>query len=261
MENSTIHFIPIIPEILSGITLICCFSSVLGAAKYFGKSGLYAYSLIATIAANIQVLKLTQYSFFTEPVALGTILFSTTFAVDNILAEYYGAEIAKKGLYISFWGYLFFVIVMQIAVLHPKVNPHDCTNLEAELRAVFSPALSIFIASLLAYFAGQRTDIFVYSWLKKISMKHHKNSKKQMTLRSMISMSISAFVDNCIFSFFAWMVFAKNPISLHQLWNTYIIITYFLRLMIAALCVPLVHLAGKCIMKNPEDNRSHVQEL
>lgn len=260
MENSTTHFIhllsalPAVPEVLSFFTLIFCFVSVLAAAKFFGRSGLYAYSLIATIASNIQVLKLTQYSFVAEPIALGTVLFSTTFAVDNILTEYYRTEAAKKGLYISFFGYLFFVIVMQIAVLHPQVSPTDCTNLHRELEEIFSPALSIFVSSLLAYFAGQRTDIFVYSSLKKVVMRYHKNSQKYMAARSMISMGISSFVDNCVFSFFAWIVFAKNPISLEQLWSTYIFVTYILRLTIAALCVPLVHLAGRFISTDSEKN-------
>lgn len=218
---------------------------------------MYAYSLIATIASNIQVLKLTQYSYIAEPVALGTVLFSTTFAVDNILTEYYGTGAAKKGLRISFFGYLFFVIVMQLAVLHPQVSASGCTNLYAELEAIFSPAFSIFVASLLAYFTGQRTDIFVYSSLKKIATRRHKNSQKYMAARSMVSMAVSSFVDNCVFSFFAWIVFAKNPISLAQLWNTYIFITYILRLTIAALCVPLVHLAGRFIAKNPEDCCDH----
>lgn len=269
MENSTIHFIHVIPEILDCVTLLVCFAFILGAVNFLGKSGLYAYSLSATIAANIQVLKLTQYSYIADPVALGTVLFSTTFAVDNILTEYYGVNAAKKGVYISFFCYLFFVIVMQIAVFHPHISVSDYMNLDAELAAIFSPSISIFVASLLAYFVGQRTDIFVYSNLKKLSLRSSKNSifgskslsansQKHLAFRSMISMAISAFVDNCVFSFLAWIVFAKNPISLSQLWNTYIFVTYFIRLTIAALCVPLVHLAGRFIAKNPVGNQKNV---
>jgi uncharacterized PurR-regulated membrane protein YhhQ (DUF165 family) len=57
-------------------------------------------------------------------------------------------------------------------------------------------------------------------------------------------MAISTFVDNCVFSILAWIVFADNPISLSSLWNTYIFITYGVRLIIAVLCVPLVRLSG-----------------
>ena len=229
------------PELLSLLTLAICFVTMLCATKFFGKCGLYAYSAIVSIAANIQVLKLTQYSLVSNPVALGTVLFSTTFAVDNILTEYYGKESAKKGLYISFFGYMFFVIVMQITVLHPAVVASNCVNLHSELEKVFSMAPYIFVSSLIAYFSGQRTDIFIYSMLKEIF------GAKYLTARSMISMAISAFVDNFVFSFFAWIVFAENPISLSLLWKTYIFTTYMIRLVIAALCVPLVELAGKFI--------------
>lgn len=243
MTDEIFYFIP---ELLSFLTLLVCITTILLATKFFGRYGLYAYSAIVTITSNIQVLKLTQYSLISNPIALGTVLFSTTFAVDNILTEYYGEKAAKKGLYISFFGYMFFVIVMQIAVWHPAVINSECVNLHSELEKIFSPVFYLFISSLIAYFVGQRTDIFVYSLLKKIS------HGKFIALRSMISMAISAFVDNFVFSFFAWIIFAKNPISLTLLWKTYIFITYMIRLVIAALCVPLVKLAGKFISKESD---------
>ena len=238
IANTSFHFLP---EFLSIFTLAVSFVTILCATKFLGKYGLYIYSVIVTITSNIQVLKLTQYSLISNPVALGTVLFSTTFAVDNILTEYYGAKAAKKGLYISFFGYMFFVIVMQIAVLHPIVINTECVNLHLELEKIFSPVFYLFISSLIAYFSGQYTDIFIYSILKKFF------SGKFLAIRSMISMAVSAFVDNFVFSFFAWIVFAENPISLSLLWETYIFITYMIRLVIAALCVPLVKLAGKFI--------------
>lgn len=245
MENSIFYFLP---ELLSVLTFLCCVISILFAAKFFGKYGLYVYSAIVTITANIQVLKLTKYTCLSDPIALGTVLFSTTFAVDNILVEYYGTKSARRGLYLSFCGYLFFVIVMQIAVLHPIVLQNDCVNMHAELEAIFSPSFYIFISSLLAYFAGQCSDIFIYSSLKKLMQKGMATVfDKHIELRSIISMAISTFVDNFVFSLFAWIVFAEHPISLSQLWKTYIFIAYILRLMIAAMCVPLVRSAGKFI--------------
>ena len=61
----------------------------------FGEIGLYIYSAIAIIVANIQVLKLVKFSFFSEPIALGTVLFASTFLCTDILAEYYGAKKAR----------------------------------------------------------------------------------------------------------------------------------------------------------------------
>lgn len=238
MASLSFHFLP---ECLSILTLLFCFISIISALKFFGKAGLYVYSTIAAIASNIQVLKITQYSFVTDPVALGTVLFSTTFAVDNILTEYYGTKVAKKNLYISFFGYLFFVVIMQIAILHPQVHDTHCVNLHLELMKIFSPSFYIFMSSLIAFFVGQYTDILVFSQLKKVY------KEKWLIGRSAFSMAIASFADNFVFSFLAWIVFAENPVSMAVLWKTYIFIAYLLRLIIAVMCLPLVKSAGKFV--------------
>lgn len=220
-------------DLLSLTTLFVCFSTIIILARFFGKNGLFAYSAVAIIIANTQVLKLTKYSFFDHAVALGTVVFATTFVVDNIMIEYFGSKNAKKSVWLSFTVYLFFVISMKLAISHPVVQSGECCDLSGELSAVFSPGFVLFISSILAYFAGQFCDIFVFSLLKKI---------KRLTLKSLISMSISTFVDNAVFSVFAWIIFATHPISWNELWNTYIINIYILRLIVVLTCIPLIKL-------------------
>ena len=57
---------------------------------------MYIYTVIAVIGANIQVLKIVDFPFFSNPIALGTILFASTFLTTDILTEYYGSKFAKK---------------------------------------------------------------------------------------------------------------------------------------------------------------------
>lgn len=216
---------------LSLATLFVCFSIIVVLAKFFGRSGLFAYSSVAMIVANIQVLKLTKYSFFNHEVALGTVVFATTFVVDNIMIEYFGAKNAKKSVWLSFVIYLFFVVSMKLAIMHPVVQNGECCDLSRELTAIFSPGFVLFMSSVLAYFAGQFCDIFVFVLLKKV---------KQLVVKSFISMSISTFVDNAVFSIFAWIIFASSPISWNELWNTYIINLYVLRLVVVLACIPLI---------------------
>ncbi|GHU11293.1 transporter [Alphaproteobacteria bacterium] len=225
-------------ELLSLSTLVVCFISILIAVRFFGREGLYAYSTVAVIISNIQVLKLTKYTLIDDPVALGTVVFSTTFAVDNILNEYFGENSAKKGVWISFFGYLLFVVAMKIALLHPEISSSECVNMHNEMKMLFSPTIVLFVSSLLSFVVSQFADIFIFSTLKKI----FKN--RSVSCRSLISMALSTFVDNCVFSLLAWVVLAENPISLSSLWTTYIFVTYFIRLIVAALCVPLVRLSG-----------------
>jgi uncharacterized integral membrane protein (TIGR00697 family) len=239
-------------EVLSLSTLLVCCTAILLLLRFFGKDGLYVYSVVAVIASNIQVLKLTQYSFSSYPIALGTVLFSTTFAVDNILNEHFGKDIAKKCIWISFSAYLFFVIVMTIAVLHPVVLHSECVNLHLEIKNLFSPTFTIFISSLISYLVSQHTDVFIFSSLKKVFR------GKYVSRRAMISMTISTFIDNCVFSVLAWIVFADQPISMASLWSTYIFVTYIIRLVIAALCVPLVQLSGNFIKEQHNEKKCNV---
>ena len=47
--------------------------------RLFGYVGIFIYSSLAVIAGNIQVLKTVDFFYSPEPVALGTILFASTF--------------------------------------------------------------------------------------------------------------------------------------------------------------------------------------
>jgi uncharacterized integral membrane protein (TIGR00697 family) len=209
--------------------------------KFFGKNGLFAYASVAAIASNIQVLKLTKYSAIDHPIALGTVLFSTIFAVDNILTEYFGAPTARKCVWISFTSYLFFTLVMKIAILHPAVESWECINLHMELGKIFSPCFVFFVSSLVSYVVSQQMEIYIFSSLKKLTKGQY------VSLRSLISMAISTFFDNFIFSILVWIVFADHPLDMQLLWNTYIFITWIIRLVIAVACVPLVRLCGTLI--------------
>ena len=103
-------------EITWFLFLIFCFTSILVLLKLFGEVGIYLYTIIAVIAANIQILKIVKFSFFNEPVALGTILFASTFLCTDILTEYYGVKSAKKNILLGFTGFLLMTIFMLFTI-------------------------------------------------------------------------------------------------------------------------------------------------
>ena len=81
--------------------ILFCYFSILGALRFFGKIGIYVYVAIAIILANIQVLKVIEFPFFPEPMALGTILFISIFLCTDILNEYFDKESATKCIYLG----------------------------------------------------------------------------------------------------------------------------------------------------------------
>ena len=75
-------------ELMWFIMLLFCFFSILIFLRIFGYIGIFIYSALAVIAGNIQVLKTVDFFYSPEPVALGTILFASTFLCTDILSEY-----------------------------------------------------------------------------------------------------------------------------------------------------------------------------
>ena len=81
--------------------IIFCYLSILLSLKFFGKTGIYDYVASAIILANIQVLKVVDFPFFPEPMALGTVLFISIFLCTDILNEYFDKKSATKCIYLG----------------------------------------------------------------------------------------------------------------------------------------------------------------
>ena len=77
-------------ELLLIITLIVEYSAVVLMYKYLGRDGLYLWTVLATITANIEVLILVKA--FGMEMTLGNVLFATTFLVTDIASEIYGKK-------------------------------------------------------------------------------------------------------------------------------------------------------------------------
>ena len=72
-------------ELLLLGSVVFIFSMAIISYRFFGKSGLYCVSAIATILANIEVLLLINA--FGMEQTLGNVLFAVTFLITDILSE------------------------------------------------------------------------------------------------------------------------------------------------------------------------------
>lgn len=224
-------------DLLSFSALLLCFVSIFCAVRFFGYVGLYVLLCIITICTNIQVLKVTAYALWHEPLAMGTVIFASTFAIDGILSEYYSAAVARRGVWISFMAYLFFAVQMFLCIAHPVSSNCDASYAQA-IELLFRPSFALFLSSLVSFVCGQLCDVSLYAFLKK------QERVNSVWLRAIISMSVANFIDNALFSVMAWKVFCIQEVSWSMLWHTYIFGTYVFRLLIALLCVPVIRFAG-----------------
>jgi uncharacterized integral membrane protein (TIGR00697 family) len=223
------------PEILTLALLISCGIIILLMMRLYGAIGLMVYSSLAVIVANLQVQKATTYSFFHEPIALGTVVFSSLFIVSSILTEYYGKSQARKAIWLSFTSMILVTFFMLVTIGFKPASgfyaPHQA------LCTLFLPAPALIAASLIAYIAGQLNDIWIFATLSRLTHRHF------LWLRTLFATLIGAFLDNLVFSVLAWMVFAVHPLPWKTVFFTYVLGTYLLRVCVAFVGIPFVYLA------------------
>ncbi len=228
------------PEIVWVLMLLFCFVTILIFIKLFGYVGIFIYSALAVIAGNIQVLKTVDFFYSPEPVALGTILFASTFLCTDILSEYYGKEKARTNILIGFCSFLFMTLLMVLTI---GLKPSESDWAQESLSNVFTPMTRFFIASMIAYLISQYFDVWFFSYLKKIT------TEKYLWFRNNLSTVASSLVDNTVFSIFAWILLNPEPVSIYNVIMIYIFGTYLLRILIALLDTPFIYLAKFFIKK------------
>jgi uncharacterized integral membrane protein (TIGR00697 family) len=232
------------PELIWLLQLVVCFSGLIVMFRFLGEVGLTVYIAVAFIGANIQVLKVVQFSVFADPVALGTVLFATTYLGTDLLSEFYGKKSARRAILCGFGGLilfnLFVFLALSFAPLDPEVVGEDyawAVGMHGHLMAVFSPAPALLAAGLIAYLISQYNDVWLFDKIRRAT------KGRYLWLRNNLSTWISALIDNTIFSLLAWWVFASEPIAMGVIISTYILGTYFLRVIVAVVDTPFIYLA------------------
>lgn len=223
------------PEALTFLMLLTCGAVILLMMRFFGAVGLMVYSAVAVIVANLQVQTVTKYSFFSEPVALGTIVFSSIFIVSGILTEYYGKEQARQAVWLSFTAMILITFFMLLTIgFKPE---HGFYKTHQAMCTLFLPVPALIAAGLIAYAAGQLNDIWIFATLSRLTQ------GKYLWFRSFLATLIGAFLDNLIFSVLAWIIFSPHPLPWKTVFFTYVLGTYFLRILVAFVGIPFIYLA------------------
>lgn len=233
------------PEVLWLILLVAAFLSVLGMLRAFGEAGLYVYIAIATLAANVQVLKPVQFLFYDAPIPLGTLLFATTYLCTDILNEYFGPRSARRGVLLGFAGFLLWTLLMLLTIGFQPLGTTESGAFDAHdaIATVFTPAPVFFLAGMTAYLVSQFTDVLLYQLIRK------RTGGRFLWLRNNLSTALSALLDNAVFSILAWIVLAEQPLDWRTVVVTYIFGTYLIRLAVAVLDTPVIYAAKWCVGK------------
>lgn len=186
-------------ELLLIGSLIFIFSMALAAYSFFGKTGLYCLSAIATILANIEVLILINA--FGMEQTLGNVLFAVTFLITDILSECEGKKAAGKAVWIGMFASVFFLLLSQSWLLYvPNENDWAMDS----IRSVFSSTPRMLLASFLVYAVSQLFDVWLYHKWWAFTEKKTGDRRRFLWLRNNGSTLISQILNTLLFTLLAF---------------------------------------------------------
>ena len=216
-------------ELLLLIETIIIFTTVVLAKKWFGKEGLLAWVAVASILANIELVK--SIDVLGLSATLGNILFASNFLATDILTECYGTKEAKKGVYIGVFSLLIFLICTQFALLY---IPNGLDIAHGSMQTLFTLTPRVCIGSLVMYFIANRVDVFLYDKLKV------KFKDKKMWFRN----NVSTIVCNCLENFGLFIIAFGGVFPLKEL-MIMAISSSIIEVLIALCDTPFLYLAKK----------------
>ena len=230
-------------EILIILSFVIIYGSVVLFYRLFGKGGLLAFNVFATILANIEVLLLVRA--FGIEMTLGNVLFASTFLITDILSENHGKKYANRAVVISTICSIVFILVSQMWLLY---TPSENDWASGAFHTIFSSTPRIICASLAVYCMSQLVDVWLYhkwwDWCKK----RFGDSRKGLWIRNNGSTLISQLLNTLLYTTFAF--YGTYPISTLM---SIFISTYAIYFVTSLLDTPFVYWCRRIHDKH-EDN-------
>lgn len=196
--------------------------------RLFGKKGLYAWIGVATIIANIQVVKTIEM--FGIVMTLGNTMYVSLYLTSDLLNEKYGRAEAKKAVWFGFFTLIMTTIIMQMALVF---QPQESDIAQSSMETIFGLMPRLALGSLTAYFISQFLDVRLYAWIRRFYPKPH-----QLWIRNNGSTMASSFVDTLIFCTIAF----AGEYSL-RVWLEILFTTYIIKFVLTAVGTPFLYIA------------------
>ena len=229
-------------ELLLILSLIVLYGAVLVFYRLFGKLGLYVWTVIATISANIEVMILVDA--FGMEQTLGNVLFATTFLVTDILSENHGKKEANVAVNIGIATSIAFIVISQSWMLY---TPAASDFASPAIATIFSNTPRLMLASLIVYAICQKFDVWAYHAWWAFTNKKCGDSKKFLWLRNNGSTLISQLLNAILYTFGAFFGVYDIPTLI-----SIVLASYVIFIVTSLADTPIVYLARKMKETLPE---------
>lgn len=181
------------------LSLFVTYGLVLLMFLLFQEQGLYLWTIVATIAANIEVLIVIQA--FGMEMTIGNILFASTFLVSDIASELYGKRTAQKTVTFGIATSILFILISQSWMLY---EPAQTDWAAPAIRQIFSNTPRMMLSSLLVYAFVQMFDVWMYHKWWAFTNKLCKNQERFLWLRNNGSTLLSQLWNAILFTWGAF---------------------------------------------------------
>jgi uncharacterized integral membrane protein (TIGR00697 family) len=218
--------------------MIIHFTLFLISYRMFGRIGIYAWIGMATVLANIQVVKTVELPLGII-ITLGNTMYGTIYLASDLLNEKYGEKAAKKAVWFGFFTLVATTVIMQMALLFEPVQDPFPLEVQGSLETLFGLLPRIALGSLCAYFVSQFLDVKIYSVLKRMFPAPNK-----LWIRNNGSTLVSQLVDTLIFCTIA---FAGEYES--DVWLSIFLSTYIIKFIVSLVSTPFLYAARSFTFK------------
>ena len=186
-------------ELLIITSFVIIYGGVVAFYRFFGKNGLLAFNVLATLLANIEVLLLVKA--FGVEMTLGNVMFASTFLITDIMSENHSRKDANRAVVISTFCSLVFIAISQMWLLY---TPGENDWASGAFHTIFSSTPRIVCASLLVYLISQLTDVWLYHKWWEWCRKRFGVEKKGLWIRNNGSTLVSQLLNTLLYTFFAF---------------------------------------------------------
>jgi uncharacterized integral membrane protein (TIGR00697 family) len=208
-------------ELLIILSFIVIYGGVVAFYRFFGKGGLLAFNVLATILANIEVLILVRA--FGVEMTLGNVLFASTFLITDILSENHSRKDANKAVVISTICSVVFIVISQMWLMY---TPSENDWASGSIHTIFSSTPRIVCASLLVYLISQLTDVWLYHKWWDWCRRRFGDERKGLWIRNNGSTMISQLLNTFLYTIFAFYGTYEIPTLISIFLSSYAI--YFI---------------------------------
>ena len=205
-------------ELLLIGSVVVIYGIVLIAYRLFGKSGMYAMTVLATVFANIEVLLLIDA--FGMEQTLGNVMFASTYLVTDILSENESKQAAAKAVWLGVFTSVVMLCFTQYWMLY-SLSGVDWAG--EHIKAVFSTTPRMMAASFAGYVISQRFDVWMYHRWWDFTTKRFGDSKRFLWLRNNVSTMISQAINTVIFTCIAFAGWYETEALIGIMLSSYII--------------------------------------